>query len=259
MRRFAWMLFVLTLCLAALPAARAAEYAAVGNTAIVQDMAGVLSDDTVSDLETLNGRMEKDVGRLLVITRHFLGGADVRAYAEEMFSALRLSDRDALLLLVIGEEDYALAVGSEIRRVLPAESQSSLLAQNLRAPYLNRAYDEAAAGFALAYAGQISRAMGEKVSVSGLFGQSDLSATPAPQTWSSFRSDINSMWQDFFGEDFYAGESAVRQARQEAQEREARSSGFWTVVGWIAVVYFLFFRKKKRRRYDFGHGPRRRW
>lgn len=248
MRRFVCVLAAAVLCLSLLPAAFAEEDAAPLLSGDVWDMAGVLSDSTAADLAVLNERMSG--GGLMVVTRHFLGGKDAGAYARELLDSAD-SEEGAVLLLVIGEEDYALALGEQIAKALPAESQQSLLARNFRTPYLNRAYDEAVADFALAFAGQVSRARGEKIDLDGLFGRIGLSATPAPQQWSG-QSDINAMWQDFFGEDF----SENRTGRDREADWEG---GLGTLIFWAFIIYFLFFRKRKRRRYDFGHGPRRRW
>lgn len=250
MRRFACVLVAAVLCLSLLPAALAEEDAAPLLSGDVWDMAGVLSDSTAADLAALNERMSS--GRLMVVTRHFLGGKDAGAYARELLDSAD-SEGGAVLLLVIGEEDYALALGEQIAKALPAESQQSLLARNFRTPYLNRAYDEAVADFALAFAGQVSRAWGESIDLDGLFGRIGLSATPAPQQWSS-QSDTNARWQDFFGEDFPENTAG----RDREAEREEGLS-FVSIIFWAALIYFLFFRKRKRRRYDFGHGPRRRW
>lgn len=248
MRRFVCVLAAAVLCLSLLPAALAEEDAAPLLSGDVWDMAGVLSDSTAADLVALNERMSG--GRLMVVTRHFLGGKDAGAYARELLDSAD-SEGGAVLLLVIGEEDYALALGDQIAKALPAESQQSLLAQNFRTPFLNRAYDEAVADFALAFAGQVSRARGEKIDLDGLFGRVGLSATPAPQQWSG-KSDVNAMWQDFFGEDF--------PENRTGRDREADwEGGLGTLIFWAFIIYFLFFRKRKRRRYDFGHGPRRRW
>lgn len=248
LRRFVCILTAAVLCLSLLPAALAEEDAAPLLSGDVWDMAGVLSDSTAADLATLNERMSGC--RLTVVTRHFLGGKDAGAYARELLDSAD-SEEGAVLLLVIGEEDYALALGEQIAKALPAESQQSLLAQNFRTPYLNRAYDEAVADFALAFAGQVSRARGEKIDLDGLFGRIGLSATPAPQQWSG-QSDINAMWQDFFGED-------SPENRNNRDQEADWEGGLGTLIFWAFVIYFLFFRRRKRRRYDFGHGPHRRW
>ena len=47
----------------------------------VNDDADVLSDVTVKDIETMNDRFFD--ARFIVVTRHFLGGADVQDYSGE--------------------------------------------------------------------------------------------------------------------------------------------------------------------------------
>ena len=236
----------LLLCLALLPSARGESQLPAPQGAVT-DLAGVLSDEAAQDISTLSQRLDDAAwGELYVVTRHFLGGADVRAYGQALFQDWDLDEWDALLLLVIGEESYALILGEAAEAALPADAQTSLLATRFRGAYLSREYDAAVAGLLVPLAESLAKAQGESLKTAGLFGQAEIQATPAPQDWNAFRQDINSMWQDMFGETFY-----------EEQEQAPEDSGVsWrAILIWSLVIYFLFFRK--RRRYNFGHGPKR--
>lgn len=216
----------------------------------VTDLAGVLSADTIDGLEALAQRTEDaGCGRLYVVTRHFLGGKDARAYADRLFSAWGLGEKDGLLLLAVGEETYALSLGDAARDALPQESQTALLAQKLRADYLARDYDAAVAAFALGYAGQLARAMGTRVDTAGVLGQE---SQPQQQTWSI------PDWRELLEPQ---GDSAQDWA-QEQQQTEKKTN--WrAVIIWALVIYFLFFRKDKKKKkksaFNFGHRPGRRW
>ena len=56
----------------------------------VNDDADVLSDTTVKDIATLNDRFG-DM-RFIVVTRHFLGGADVQDYCDNLYKAWDLNE-----------------------------------------------------------------------------------------------------------------------------------------------------------------------
>lgn len=220
---------------------------------VVSDWAGVIGGQTAQDLEALSDRLCDQIGgRLYIAARHFLGGADAKAYAAGVFSAWELGEEDGLLLLVIGEESYALHLGERARALLPADGQLTLLAGQLRTPFLARDYDGALTAFAPAYATALAKAEGVSVSLSGLFGQ----AEQAVQSTASPVAD--SLWQSMFGQDISDGENWP----QEQQEEEKRLNGRSLLI-WALVIYFLFFRKKgkakKRMRFDFGHRPGRRW
>lgn len=242
------LLCALLICCLLLPAHAEAGYPACQG--IVSDWAGVIGTQTAQDLSVLSDRLsDRAGGRLYVAARHFLGGAEARAYADGLFEAWGLGDMDALLLLVIGEETYALHLGAEARRLIPAEGQTALLAAQLRAPFQARDYDGALSAFAQAYAQALAKAAGKSVSVSGLFGREEASAvqsTAAP--------GVNALWQSMFGQDVSdAGDW------QETQRQEEKRTSWRTIVIWGLVIYFLFLRKKGHRRTNFGHGPGRRW
>ena len=50
---------------------------------------------------------------MAVDIRHFLGGAEAGAYARRLLNELPDPDDSLLLLVVVGEESYALAAGTQ--------------------------------------------------------------------------------------------------------------------------------------------------
>lgn len=141
----------------------------------VTDLADVLSAETASDMETLSQRLQKVTGgKLYVLTRHFLGGQDVNTYGQEVFEAWKLGKNDALLLLVIGEETYALIQGSEAQKNLSSgDALRTFLSNNLSAAYRARNYDQAVGNCMTAYARKMA---GGNFNVSGLFSRAAGSA-----------------------------------------------------------------------------------
>lgn len=240
MRRMLSVFLALVLCVSFLPAR--AESAFPASQGMVTDLAGVLNPETIQDMQILSQRLEDAIGgELYIVTRHFLGGQDAVNYAKGIFDAWQLDDEDALLLLVIGEERYALALGKAAQKALPSDTQISLLATHFRGAYLNREYDHAVADFALRLAQTMAQAENESLNIQGLFGQENILATPAPQSWQSFTQDINALWQDMFDEDFYKEE-------KQREEKEEDNVNWRGIIIWGLVIYFLFFRKKKKKK-----------
>ena len=212
----------------------------------VADLAGVLGEQTIRDMETLSGRLEeKTGGHLFVLTRHFLGGQEVSHYAQRVFEVWGLNENDALLLMVIGEESYDLALGSLAKATLHSESKTSLLAGHFRSAFQSRQYDEALADLAVNLGQTLAKAQGETLGTAGLFGQSAIQSTPQPQKPSDW-------WYGMFARDDYdAQESADESYWQDWQnewEYESTSINWRSVIIWGLVIYFLFFRRKKRAR-----------
>lgn len=239
MRKIVSVLSVLALCLMLLPAAQAEDYPPFQG--IVADVAGVLGEDTVSDLKTLSDRLESAVdGHVYVLTRHFLGGASAQTYADKVFEIWGLGSNDALLLMVIGEESYALSLGALAKASLPQETRNSLLANQFRAAFLSRDYDGAASGLAAALAQALAKAQGESLNAAGLFGTEEAQpqSTPKPQSW-------DEIWEGMFAQQDYQEEPWDWSSEWDVEEYHGNWSG---ILIWALVIYFLFFRKKRRRR-----------
>ena len=126
MKKMISLLISLMLLLGALPALAQQTYPECTGT--VTDLALVLGDETIRDLEKLNSRYEALTdGRIYLVTRHFLGGRDVNEYAEELFDAWKLQDQDVLMLMVIGEESYAMHLGKKASSARTALMRSALV------------------------------------------------------------------------------------------------------------------------------------
>lgn len=237
MRKIVSVVTALVLCLLLLPAAQAEDYPPFQG--IVADVAGVLSEETISDLKALSQRMEQKIGgHIYVLTRHFLGGASPQVYADKVFEIWDLGENDALLLMVIGEESYALTLGSLARSSLNKETENSLLAASFRPDFLNRNYDQAVGAFSKAWAQALARAQGETMNETGLFSDTAAQSTPQPQS-------LNEIWQGMFAQNDYVEEPWDWGAEWEVEETHVNWRG---ILIWAIVIYFLFFRKKRRRR-----------
>ena len=246
MRRIVSLIVLLVLCLV-LPAQAETQYPL--SQGIVTDLADVLREDTVTDLTTLSERAHNaSLGQFYVVTRHFLGGTDASVYARQLFEAWHLNSDDVLFLMVIGEEKYAMEVGSAARSALSADTQTSLMASHFRAAFLNREYDRAVNELSVQTVQTMAKAAGKTLNTNGLFGTAAVQPTTKPQSASS-------VWEGMFSFQDYQDEDWPLDI-----EYSSHTSFNWR--GWLVwglVIYFVFFRKKKSKNaYDFGHGPKNR-
>ena len=234
----------LILCLGTLsPANAETEYPPRPN-GTVSDLAGVLGEKTIQDLETLNQRLQTAAGgSLFVLTRHFLGGADVQQYADKVFEVWDLNDFDALLLLVIGEESFALTLGGAVKNVMPAEARNTLLGA-FRNTYLARDYDKALADLAVNAGQSIAKAFGDTLETAGLFGIAAIQSTPQPKTAEDY-------WYGMFARDDYDArkndDETYWEDWQNQWQYEESSINWRSVIIWALVIYFLFFRRKRKK------------
>lgn len=139
------------------------------------DAAQILSSTTLEDLGTVDKRLDQaDVLRLKIATVDFLDGQEVGAYADALFDRWDLDDEDVLLLLAVGNGEYAISAGSDAARKLTPALQQELLQQHVK-PMLDKKekdYEGAVVDFTLAFVSETNRLYGKRISTSGLFGKS---------------------------------------------------------------------------------------
>lgn len=243
MKRF----LILALCLCLLFPAALSESAYPACQGAVTDLANVLSESAALDLDILSQRYEESTsGRLYVITRHFLGGKDVRQYAAALFESWQLSSLDALLLVVIGEESYALQLGEDAQDALPEEMISAYFSDYFHSDFTARRYDQAISTLMLQSGRRIASAQGESLSAAGLFGQAEAVKTPA-----DYVQDLNAMFSTPLTPEEIEEEDA-----SILKEDESSGLSLWKIL-LIIVILRAIFGKKKKKRYNFGHHPHR--
>jgi len=221
----------------------------------VRDSAAVLGAATLKDARTLGNLLKQSTGITLAVeTRHFLGGAEVSAYAQRLLDEADDPAKTLLLLIVIGEESYALAAGSEAGKLLNAAARETLLSTQFRSPFLARDYDHAVSAFLSRTADQLAVAMGRSLDQEGLFGQVKASTpapTAAPQSTGPYKRisifDLNSI----LGEQLKPTDVPQKQAQNDNDDK-GLSIGSIVLIG---MVLSMIFGKKSRARGGCGCGP----
>ena len=254
MRRIVSIVAVLALCLGLMiPAQADVQYPP--SQGIVTDLSAdptkdhtgkALQSETRQYLEELAEKMENaSLGKFYVAVQDFIGGQDARDYAQALFSAWELGSGDVLLLMVIGEETAALAVGEEAQKALPRQEQTNLLANHFQAAYKNFEYDRAVQELGVQVADSLAKAAGKTVQFGGL----NAAASTAAQTTSNTAPSAPG------AEDFWPFSTKDEDTSSSSSRRSSFNWKGWLI--WGLVIYFLFFRRK-RKKYNFGHAPNQR-
>ncbi|MBR4361051.1 MAG: TPM domain-containing protein [Clostridia bacterium] len=208
----------------------------------------VLDEQTVTDLETLSQRLEQATGgRLYVLAVDFLNKASPEDYARATFEQWGLKSRDALLVMAVGDHSRVITGGSDALKVLDQITLDRLFGRYFDPLYQNLEYSRAAATLAQAAAQELAKP--KTLDVSGLFGsfaEADLTEKepekepgqsaqkPAEEGGASLTHILNTMLNN------------VQQLNES--KASARRFNWRGVLIWGLVIYFIFFRKKSRKR-----------
>lgn len=241
-KRLAFCLFVLGM-LVALSEPLLAELVPAQ---VTRDTAAVLTETTQRDMAELDSRMRKATGvGIALVTRHFLGGAEVGAFARQLLEEAQEPENTLLVLLVIGEEKYAHAAGAGFRALLDEETINSLQARYLRDRFRSRDYDGAAGSFFSAVADNAGRSSGKPIPVEGLFGMVRATPLPTPTSQLQAGQTPNRGW---LGEFFTSRgkEQETTETHGKAASKGENGSGTRSFVLLGIFLFFLFRRKRKR-------------
>ncbi len=235
MKRFLCLLLVM---LFAFPVLAEPRYPARSGAAT--DAAAVLSVKVLDDLRTLDKRLNKaDAPRLIIVTVDFLDGSTAQAYADALFARWELKDDEALLLLAVGEDSYALSAGKNTLRLIPHSVTDKLLASALHEPFMNQQYDAAIAAFVPAWVAEVSKACGVTIKTTDLF-----------------RSTASGLFGNWAGAQ---SRPATSLPEESILTREDKGSGFslLKVLIIVALLLLLFgsFRKVRHDRQPSAEQP----
>ena len=190
-RRMAALFLVVVVGLTALaPAASAAaiQLPSLPKDKCVVDDAGVLSDSTTTELETINAQLSAscDGAQIGVLTVDYTGSATTEDYATAAFNAWGIGsaskNNGVLILLVMqsaqyADGDYYLTYGDGFRSTMLAD-QASTLVQTMEDDFASKKYDAAVLTCATNVANTIAEVYG--VSLNGATISPDGSAVPNP-------------------------------------------------------------------------------
>ena len=227
----------------------------------VDDLAGVFSSEFVSDLSRYAQLMQEELGiPFSVVTRHFLGGKNIQSYANQTLESLPESQEAILLVLVIGEESYAVAIGEESRQLFSPEKAEALLNDHFRASYLNdRAYEKAVASFVMQAGNYLGGRLGVRINA----------AVPLTRYTKNVADELvlptiqpdNS--ENFFGSIFENASKSREDARRydedarHAENESEKDLSLFQIALIGFVLYKIFGRgnRKKNKNQRKGCGP----
>jgi uncharacterized membrane protein YgcG len=256
MRRIRTLLLLALVCslLTSGAAARAQEMSPV------RDSAGVLSLGVQEDARDLIRRVNDRTDiQILVETRHFLGGSDAQSYAQGLLGEAEAPEHSLLLLMVIGEESYALAAGDSADRLLNREARDSLLSSSFRGYFLQRDYDRALASFLTRAGDQLAAAAGERLKRDDLFEGLEqgvprgATATPQPRLR---RIDLTQLDNSIISNPISPTQDPTDARERAKRQDKGLSFGSVVVIGF--VLYLVFGKKNKKSNKDgcgCGCGP----
>ena len=220
-----------------------------------EDLAYVLSPDLIKEINRLGEQFDNQLGfRLKIITRDFLGGVNAQHYTDTNF-AYKDMQGGILLVVVIGEEDYAITLGERASKFLTKGKAENLLTTHFRTPFLkDRDYDKALAAFLVNLAEHFSvqgvwdiKPSTALRAIAGISGEDINKATAAPASESS--------WLDSIFADKKEIEEQARQygedVKDAAKEDEKGLSLFQ--IALIGFILYKIFGKKRNGR--GGCGP----
>lgn len=211
-RRIAALLLVVTVSITALaPAASAAniQLPSLPKDQCVVDDAGVLSDSTTSELETLNAQLSSscDGAQIGVLTVDYTGSATTEDYATEAFNTWGIGssskNNGVLILLVMQSDQYAdgdyyLTYGDGFRSTMLADQASSLV-QTMKDDFAAKKYDAAVLTCATNVANTIAEVYGVTLSGGTIYSDGSDTQTTRPSVEPVPPQKHYSIWENFIG------------------------------------------------------------
>jgi uncharacterized protein len=142
-------LFALVLCAAMLLlpcSALAIEVVKPTEQLYVADYSGVITPETERHIVETNQRLYEETGaQIAIVTVDFIGSADIEDYAYTLINEWGVGSKERqngiVLLLVIGNDDYWITVGSGIEQYLSSGELGDILYDYLETDFANKNYD----------------------------------------------------------------------------------------------------------------------
>ena len=232
MKRISALALALLICLTVLPALAALR--TPENRGAVTDDADVLSAQTVKDVKAYAEQVKDETGLgLYVAVVHFLDGAEVKAYAAQLFSQWALGDDDVLLLGAAGEDSFATVMGKNVGKKLGEKNAENLmyLSSDFGEAFKHQQYDKAMDSWFTALNALINKQCGADIDLGDKFKSAQSpTETPAPggddyasQIWRQVLYSIDEHSTDY-------------QTYQENRQDDDNGIG---VGGWIILIVLV--------------------
>ncbi len=173
------------------------------------DDAGVLSDSTTSELETINAQLSSscDGAQIGVLTVDYTGSATTEDYAAEAFNTWGIGssskNNGVLILLVMQSDQYAdgdyyLTYGDGFRSTMLADQASSLV-QTMEDDFAAKKYDAAVLTCATNVANTIAEVYGVTLSGGTIYSDGSDTQTTRPSVEPVPPQKHYSIWESFIG------------------------------------------------------------
>lgn len=236
-------------------------YKAEGQVPAIFDQAAVLDPALVVQADELAQLLRQHTGySYLVLTKHFLGGQDVHLYARQMLEQTvgEQMDNTLLLVMVIGEDSYAAALGENLQHKLGQDLVYSLLSSHFDRAYVqDRAYDQALASFLLSLSERFQGSDKHRLPANTLlqsFAQTRAISREEPASTKQPELSLDSILESVFP-DYSRREEDAQFYQEDALEAGRDDEGRGLSLFQIAIIGFLlykFFGKKKPGRQGCG-------
>ena len=221
----------------------------------VSDQAAVINVGLADEITQYAQLAEDSLGiGLRVMTKHFLGGADVQDYADKALGEMPDNENLVLLVMVIGEESYAAALGSRAKELLGQEKTENLLLNSFRQPFIvQRAYDRALASFILALGEHLQSAAGVRLPQNSLLLDYAGQAVSLPRATNAPSSPVS--WLEGIladAENSIKNADRYTQESKQAEEGQGKGMSLFQIALIGFILYKIFGKKKTGRK---GCGP----
>jgi hypothetical protein len=225
----------------------------------VDDQALVFDPALTAEIDAFNAQLRLAADfEVNIITRDFLGGKNVRTFTNQTLESFDSSSSGNLLLvMVIGEDSYEVALGSNAMTHISHDKVERLLSDTFRVPFLRRDYNEAVASFLVR--------LGEILQAQTGFSLPESSRLPAfarqepvrfPMEATKPQDDNGIIRLGSIFENFSHNEESARQYSKDASNaQENKDNGLSLFqIALIGFILFKIFGKKQNGRRK-GCGP----
>ncbi len=217
------------------PAAALGQARFPADRGAVTDDASVLPESLVANIaEFQTVALSRTGVKVQVAVVHFLDGLDAQTYAQELFARWDLGENDFLLLGAVGEDQYASASGTQLKKTWSDNNAQLLLSTSgFGELFKKQQYEQAFSQFFVAFGQTLGRLYSADMNLNGLFSAYGATqATPAPAgTRQSF---VSSLWNSI-----QEGFDDSAMGYVDYHEQREREQGGLSPAGWVLLIVLI--------------------